>query len=126
MSLFSVAALGLLGWAVGIAIVSLEALRRFARRSRQARALAPRGGAAGYPGGSSEKRDAEVLLVRPCAGDEPHLERALVSLRGAFCSSRVRCRFAIAPATRSSPSTAAAASAVSCAPPTASSAATSR
>jgi ceramide glucosyltransferase len=39
-----------------------------------------------------------VLLVRPCAGDEPHLERALVSLRSAFCGSRVRCRFAIADA----------------------------
>jgi ceramide glucosyltransferase len=39
-----------------------------------------------------------VLLIRPCAGDEPHLERALVSLRSAFCGSRVRCRFAIADA----------------------------
>jgi len=78
-----------LGWAVVLACVSLEALRRYARRSRLP-------AAGGSPGGSRE--GAPVLLIRPCAGDEPLLERALVSLRGALCSSSIRCRFAIADA----------------------------
>lgn len=78
-----------LGWAVVLASVSLEALRRYARRSRLH-------AAGGSPGGS--KKGAPVLLIRPCAGDEPLLERALVSLRGALCSSSIRCRFAIADA----------------------------
>lgn len=80
-------------WAAVVASVSLEALRRSASRSRNARALPA---AAGSPGGSS--KGAPVLMIRPCAGDEPHLERALVSLKEALCSSRVRCRFAIADA----------------------------
>lgn len=78
-----------LGWAVVLACVSLEALRRYARRSQLP-------AAGGSPGES--KKGAPVLLIRPCAGDEPLLERALVSLRGALCSSPIRCRFAIADA----------------------------
>lgn len=73
-------------WAAVLASVSLEALRRYARRSSRE-----------LPETISSK-PTPALIIRPCAGAEPHLERALASLRDALSTSILRCRFAIASA----------------------------
>jgi len=85
----SIAGLVLFGWSFAVASTSIEAIRRatFPLRGRAS---------------SSEQRSSEVveenlrvLVVRPCAGSEPSLERTLASLARARRSFVVRCRFAI-------------------------------
>lgn len=78
-------ALTALAWSIVVATISLEAWRRLARSAR-----------AVLPAGPKDARRAPVLIVRPCAGSEPQLERSLVSLRDARRSFPVRCRFAVA------------------------------
>ncbi|MFO0757130.1 MAG: glycosyltransferase [Byssovorax sp.] len=83
-----------LGWATLVATVSAEAMRRAwvrARRARAARATALREDA---PRGPAP----EVLVVRPCAGDEPSLFENLRSLARAGRSFPLRCRLAVADA----------------------------
>ncbi|AKT37315.1 glycosyltransferase [Chondromyces crocatus] len=72
-----------LAWAAVVASVSLEALRRARAAARRAPVIPP------LP---SETR---VLLVRPCAGHEPHLERTLRSLAGARTRGTLRCVVAV-------------------------------
>lgn len=72
-----------LAWASVVASVSLEAARRsWVTASRP-----------------SERREVDgtlrVLIVRPCAGREPHLERTLGSLREARSAASLRCVFAV-------------------------------
>ncbi|WP_433933298.1 glycosyltransferase [Sorangium cellulosum] len=103
-----------LAWAFAVASVSAEAIRRAARRrapaalpSGEARAAASPSGearAAASPSGEAraaaaiDPRAPRVLVVRPCAGPEPHLERTLGSLAGARLSAAARCVFAVADA----------------------------
>lgn len=77
--------LSLYAWSFVVASVSAEATRR-AMRSWSRQTQAPK-----LPALSKE----HVLMVRPCAGDEPSLERALTSLLHAKRSFALRCRFAI-------------------------------
>jgi ceramide glucosyltransferase len=83
----SVLGLLLFGWSFAVASTSLEAARRkiFGARSRRD----PR---------SAEivrKENPSVLVVRPCAGEEPSLERTLASLASASRSFDLTCRFAL-------------------------------
>jgi ceramide glucosyltransferase len=93
-----VAAYAGLAWAVAVASVSIEAARRHFWPGLRARifgaSAAP--GAASGPTPASARVSAPVLLVRPCAGAEPLLERALVSLEQARFSFPLRCCFAVA------------------------------
>jgi ceramide glucosyltransferase len=73
-------ALVALAWAIVVAVISLEAIRRAVLR------VAP---------GAERPCGARVLLVRPCAGAELELERTLASLADATRSFDVRCRFAV-------------------------------
>jgi len=77
-------------WSGAVASVSLEA----ARRARAARAL----GRAGEAGAEAARAAMalRVLVIRPCAGREPFLDRTLGSLERARCSASLRCVFAIA------------------------------
>jgi ceramide glucosyltransferase len=74
-----------LGWAWVVGSVELEAIRRSVRCRRA-------------PAASGDARGARVLVVRPCAGRDPWLEEALLSLAGARSSSSLTCRLAIADA----------------------------
>lgn len=71
-----------LAWASVVASVSLEAARRSWTTPR-----------------ASGRRRVDgalrVLVVRPCAGREPHLERTLRSLREARSAAALRCVFAV-------------------------------
>ncbi|WP_438018135.1 glycosyltransferase [Sorangium sp. So ce315] len=102
-----------LAWALAVASVSAEAIRRAARRRAPGAPLhgAPRGGPPpGAPPGTAPSGEAppaaagalRVLVVRPCAGEEPHLDRTLRSLAGArlsaSASASARCVFAVADA----------------------------
>jgi ceramide glucosyltransferase len=81
-SLLEIGAHLCLGWSAIVAAVSLEAVRRSLSRKRPASAMAappPR-----------------VLVVRPCAGDEPGLAHNLRSLALAPRSFELRCRLAVA------------------------------
>ncbi|WP_437677600.1 glycosyltransferase [Sorangium sp. So ce131] len=99
-----------LAWALAVASVSAEAARRAGRRlspgarvtgapppgapspgARSPEACAPDAAPPGAPGSALR-----VLVVRPCAGPEPHLERTLGSLAGARLSAPARCVFAVA------------------------------
>jgi ceramide glucosyltransferase len=71
-----------LGWSALVASVSLEAVRRSLSRKRLAPVIH------GPP--------PRVLVVRPCAGDEPSLEQNLRSLALARRSFALRCRLAVA------------------------------
>lgn len=75
-----------LGWTIVAGSVQLEAVRRavLARLSR-----APSTSAAG---------GARVLVIRPCAGRDPWLDEALLSLARARRSFALACRFAVADA----------------------------
>lgn len=82
-----------LGWALAVTSVSLEATRRARKRLQggaapllHTRALGP------------TPPTPRVLVVRPCAGAEPHLERTLASLAGARLATTPRCLFAVADA----------------------------
>ena len=81
--------LGLLlfGWSFVVASTSLEAARRMA--------FAPRAPRRAGVEEAVRKANPSVLVVRPCAGSEPSLERTLASLARAERSFDVRCRFAI-------------------------------
>ncbi len=81
--------LGLLlfGWSFAVASTSLEAVRRTAFRGRAARCVETQA--------AVMRENPSVLVVRPCAGHEPSLERTLASLARATRSFEVRCRFAI-------------------------------
>ncbi|AUX39453.1 uncharacterized protein SOCE26_008450 [Sorangium cellulosum] len=86
-----------LAWALAVASVSAEAVRRAGRRlSPGARSPGVRSPGAPSPG--VPESALRVLVVRPCAGPEPHLERTLGSLAGARLSAPVRCVFAVADA----------------------------
>ncbi|WP_437781539.1 glycosyltransferase [Sorangium sp. So ce1097] len=108
-----------LAWALAVASVSAEAIRRAARRRAPGAPLhgalrggrlhgAPPGALPGAPPGTAPSGEAppaaagalRVLVVRPCAGQEPHLERTLRSLAGARlpASASARCVFAVADA----------------------------
>ncbi|EYF03788.1 glycosyltransferase [Chondromyces apiculatus] len=78
-----------LAWATVVACVSLEAARRAFQRPSEA--CPPRPDAAQPTPVSA----LQVLLVRPCAGHEPHLDRALRSLCEARTSATLRCTFAV-------------------------------
>lgn len=67
-------------WAVVVASISLEAIRRAMRRE---------------PRAHERPHGTRVLLIRPCAGAEPQLARTLASLAGAPRSFEVCCRFAL-------------------------------
>ncbi len=73
-------AVAALGWSSVVASVEIEAIRRALLRST---ASSPR------PDG------VRVLVIRPCAGLEPELDRTLASLAEASRSFEVRCRFAV-------------------------------
>jgi ceramide glucosyltransferase len=73
-------AVAALGWSSVVASVEIEAIRRVFLRST---APAPR------PDG------VRVLMIRPCAGLEPELDRTLASLVDASRSFELRCRFAL-------------------------------
>ncbi|MRG94235.1 glycosyltransferase family 2 protein [Polyangium spumosum] len=81
--------LGLLlfGWSFAVASTSLEAVRRTT--------FAPRAARGEGAEQAVRKQNPSVLVVRPCAGNEPSLERTLASLARAKRSFDVRCRFAI-------------------------------
>ncbi|MGK3997143.1 glycosyltransferase [Sorangium sp. So ce1024] len=112
-ALLHAAAFAPLAWALAVASVSAEAIRRAARRRAPgAPPGAPLHGALpgaplhralpGAPLGTSPSGEApaagalRVLVVRPCAGPEPHLARTLRSLADARLSASVRCVFAVA------------------------------
>lgn len=81
----SLVGLALYAWSFVVTSVSIEATRRAMRTwSRQTRTQP-----------SLPLTQEPVLMVRPCAGDEPSLERALTSLAHARRSFPLRCRFAI-------------------------------
>ncbi|MGK4007484.1 glycosyltransferase [Sorangium sp. So ce1036] len=80
-----------LAWALVVASVSAEAARRAVRRG----AGAPSPAAASPSPAAGGLR---VLVVRPCAGHEPHLARALGSLARARLSAAARCVLAVADA----------------------------
>ena len=81
-SLLEIGAYLTLGWSAVVASVSLEAVRRALSRRRAAPVIH------GPP--------PRVLVVRPCAGDEPSLEQNLRSLALARRSFALRCRLAVA------------------------------
>lgn len=80
LSLATVAAFSL-AWALVVAVISIEAIRRSILRE---------------PNPTARPYGARVLLIRPCAGDEPELACTLASLLGAPRSFEVCCRFALA------------------------------
>ncbi|WP_437653945.1 glycosyltransferase [Sorangium sp. So ce1182] len=118
-----------LAWAFAVASVSAEAIRRASRRLspgapgsgaplRRALPGAPLDGAsAGMPGGGEAPAPGalRVLVVRPLAGHEPHLERTLGSLAGARLSAAARCVLAVADAGDGALPAASAAAAALCA-----------
>lgn len=73
-----------LGWALAVGSVQLEAVRR----SLWPRPARP----------SATPSGARVLVIRPCAGNDPWLEDALTSLAGARHGFTLRCRLAVADA----------------------------
>lgn len=75
-----------LGWALAVGCVEVEAVRRLAF----ARLRPPR-----PPGGAIAAR---VLVIRPCAGRDPWLDKALTSLASARRSFALACRIAVADA----------------------------
>ncbi|MDI1428169.1 glycosyltransferase [Polyangium sorediatum] len=77
----------LFGWSFAVASTSLEAVRRAT--------FAPRAALRRGAEADVRKENPTVLVVRPCAGSEPSLERTLASLARAKRSFDVRCRFAI-------------------------------
>lgn len=79
-ALSTIGAASALAWACVVASVGVESIRR---------AFTPRR----LPAASAE--GARVLLIRPCAGLEAELDRALGSLAAAPRSFEVRCRFAV-------------------------------
>jgi ceramide glucosyltransferase len=81
--------LALFSWSFAVASTSLEAMRRALVRARPQAADAARVVSAMRP---------KVLLLRPCAGDEPSLARTLGSLAEARASFEVRSIFALADA----------------------------
>ncbi|WP_437725362.1 glycosyltransferase [Sorangium sp. So ce861] len=94
-----------LAWALAVASVSAEAIRRAGPRLAPGGRSTGAGRSGGLPdapaAGAAAPGDApapalRVLVVRPCAGPEPHLERTLGSLAGARLSAAARCVFAVA------------------------------
>lgn len=83
-SLAEAAAGAVLVWAAALASVEIEAIRRLLMRRALPRALAP-----------ALSTRPVVLLIRPCAGGEAWLDRALGSLAGARRSFELRCRIAV-------------------------------
>jgi len=83
-ALVHMAAAANLGWSLSVGAVGVEAIRRAAARQRAAK--------------RPVRLDAPVtvLLVRPCAGDEPRLLANLRSLVAASRSFALRCRLAVA------------------------------
>ncbi|MDI1450677.1 glycosyltransferase [Polyangium sp. 6x1] len=77
----------LFGWSFAVTCVSLEAARRATFTTRAARRRGT--------GVLVWQEKPSVLVVRPCAGSEPSLERTLASLAHAKRSFDVRCRFAM-------------------------------
>lgn len=76
------AGLSLFLWGYAVAATSVYGAARAAWQRRRLAVAVPRPGA-------------RVLVVRPCAGLEPGLERALLSLRLAHSTARIACRFAV-------------------------------
>ncbi|MEZ4301681.1 MAG: glycosyltransferase family 2 protein [Polyangiaceae bacterium] len=68
-------------WSYGVGATSLYGIARAALLRR-----------ASPPALTSKPR---VLLLRPCAGAEPELDRALLSLRHAVTTAAISCRFAV-------------------------------
>ena len=81
--------LALFGWSYAVACTSVYGVARAAwgrRRSAQK---------ATSPGLAPSRGARRVLVIRPCAGNEPSLDRALASLATARSSDHLTCRFAI-------------------------------
>jgi ceramide glucosyltransferase len=76
------AGLALFVWAYSVGCTSLYGAARAALQRRRAPAPAV-------------SRRARALVVRPCAGLEPDLDRALTSLSRARCTAEIACRLAV-------------------------------
>jgi ceramide glucosyltransferase len=81
--------LALFAWSFAVASTSLEAMRRALGRTH------PDGEDAAFVVRATRPR---VIVVRPCAGDEPSLARTLGSLAEARASFEMRCVLALADA----------------------------
>lgn len=86
MNLPTPQSLALVIWSMAVFWTSLEAIRRTIWRGRAARRQLPRVVGPEKP---------SVLVVRPCAGHEPFLEKTLDSLARAKRTFDLSCRFAI-------------------------------
>jgi ceramide glucosyltransferase len=80
--------LALLSWSFAVTSTSVEAMRRALVRGRRTKRHAP----------VVEAARPEVVIVRPCAGDEPSLDRALGSIHEARASFTLHYRLALADA----------------------------
>jgi ceramide glucosyltransferase len=82
------AAYALLGWALAVAAVSGVALFRARHTTRRLQPSRP-----SQPCQPSTREP--ILVVRPCAGDEPHLERTLASVLHARRDCPIAARFVV-------------------------------
>ena len=83
------AAYALLGWALAVAAVSGVALFRARHTMRRLQPSRP-----SQPCQPPSTRE-PILVVRPCAGDEPHLERTLASVLHARSDCPIAVRFVV-------------------------------
>ncbi len=83
--------LALFGWSYAVACTSVYGVGRAAWGRLRRPAHPPRTASGEVP----LDDDLRVLVVRPCAGNEPGLDRALASLASVRSSVRLTCRFAV-------------------------------
>lgn len=98
----SACGVALFAWSYAVAMTSLYGAGRAAWQRRGGgarRAIAssrpPGMAATGARNGGDRRQERRALVVRPCAGIEPELERALVSLSRARSRAEIACRIAV-------------------------------